>query len=119
MQERRSDFTNTFRDLSFARLPGADPAFVSVFDAWLRTLDRQGEPREKLLEKMRAHNPARIPRNHRVEEALGAAAEAGDLGPLRHLLEALANPYDYDHNYPELEEPARPGRLPDRTFCGT
>jgi len=119
MEERRSDFTNTFRDLSFARLPGADPAFAPEFDAWLARLDRQGEPREKLLEGMRAHNPARIPRNHRVEEALQAATEAGDLGPLRRLVEALADPYDHHRNHDELEEPAPPGSPPYRTFCGT
>ena len=118
MQERRSDFTNTFRDLSFARLPAADPAFAPFFAAWEARLDRHNEPREKLLEKMRAHNPARIPRNHKVEEAL-AAAEAGDLAPAKSLLAALAHPFDHHREDDDLAQPAPQGSPPYRTFCGT
>ena len=37
---------------------------------------------------MRAVNPAVIPRNHRVEEALSAAEDRDDLSVLHRLLEA-------------------------------
>jgi uncharacterized protein YdiU (UPF0061 family) len=39
---------------------------------------------------MRRHNPAFIPRNHKVEEALSAASEQGDLNPMQRLLTVLA-----------------------------
>ena len=43
---------------------------------------------------MRTVNPAVIPRNHRVEEALSAAEERDDLSVLHRLLAALASPYE-------------------------
>ncbi|MFN6095537.1 MAG: hypothetical protein ACK49J_11195, partial [Verrucomicrobiota bacterium] len=66
---------------------------------------------------MRSHNPAVIPRNHRVEEALAAASDHGDLSVLERLLSALANPYaDRDDEY-TCPPPA--STTPYRTFCGT
>ena len=66
---------------------------------------------------MRQHNPAFIPRNHNVEEALLAATE-GDLSVMERLLEVLAAPYDHDRDLPLFSEP-RCGGGPYRTFCGT
>ena len=58
-------------------------------------------------------NPVYIPRNHLVEEAL-AAATAGDLAPLRALLDAVGRPFD---ERPGLERYAAPApvdvALPD------
>jgi uncharacterized protein YdiU (UPF0061 family) len=61
-----------------------------------------------------ADNPAVIPRNHRVEEAL-AAAEEGDYSVVKRLLEALSKPYEDSEHY------GRPPETPScyRTFCGT
>ncbi len=64
---------------------------------------------------MRAANPAVIPRNHRVEEAL-AAATAGDMAPFAALLAAIRRPFV------EAEAfllPAPTGFGPYVTFCGT
>ncbi|MGZ9909624.1 hypothetical protein ACXYS1_26330, partial [Escherichia coli] len=64
-------------------------------------------------------NPVYVPRNHRVEEAL-AAATAGDLDPVRRLVDVLREPFT---ERPGLDEYAVPapasfaGRY--RTFCGT
>jgi uncharacterized protein YdiU (UPF0061 family) len=68
---------------------------------------------------MRAVNPAFIPRNHLVEEALAAAVEREDLGPLDALLEVLARPFE---DQPGRERHAAPPREQERvraTFCGT
>ncbi|MDP8968454.1 MAG: hypothetical protein M3N04_07635, partial [Actinomycetota bacterium] len=63
--------------------------------------------------------PAYIPRNHRVEEAL-AAATAGDLGPLRRLLDVLARPFEERPGLEPYAEPASPSfDATYRTFCGT
>jgi uncharacterized protein YdiU (UPF0061 family) len=63
-------------------------------------------------------NPAYIPRNHLVEEALAAATE-GDLDPFRRLLDAVTSPYE---ERPGLDRYAA-GAPEDfgayRTFCGT
>ena len=62
-------------------------------------------------------NPALIPRNHNVEEALAAAIE-GDFSVAMRLIDALATPYDHDRDLPMFSAPG-PGGRPYRTFCGT
>jgi len=69
---------------------------------------------------MRRVNPLYIPRNHRVEEALAAASDRGDLQPFRQLLAALQRPFDEEPARAAFAEPA-PAALTAgyRTFCGT
>jgi len=119
MQESRVDHTCFFRTLSGAARGDAETtrsmfADTAGFDAWAqRWLALQ--PHAESMDRV---NPAYIPRNHRVEEALAAGSD-GDLGPLEQLLEAVTDPY---HERPGLERyagpaPADVGRY--RTFCGT
>ena len=54
---------------------------------------------------MRRHNPAFIPRNHKVEEALLAATGSNDFSVMERLLEVLAAPYDHDRDRPAFSEP--------------
>jgi uncharacterized protein YdiU (UPF0061 family) len=69
---------------------------------------------------MRCANPAIIPRNHRVEEALDAASETGDLAPFERLLAALRQPYDEAPGTAAFAEPAPAHFMASyRTFCGT
>jgi uncharacterized protein YdiU (UPF0061 family) len=77
-------------------------------------------PAHARAEAMRAVNPWIIPRNHRVEEALAAASEHGDLGPFERLLAALRQPWTTDSALARYAEPA-PRELTERyrTFCGT
>jgi uncharacterized protein YdiU (UPF0061 family) len=69
---------------------------------------------------MRAVNPRIIPRNHRVEEALAAASNDGDLGPFDALLAALRRPFDDDAALARFATPA-PAAVTRayQTFCGT
>ena len=69
---------------------------------------------------MRSVNPYIIARNHRVEEALAAASDQGDLAPFQRLLNALRRPYDESHESVPYAEPA-PAAVTARyrTFCGT
>jgi uncharacterized protein YdiU (UPF0061 family) len=60
-------------------------------------------------------NPAVIPRNHHVEEAL-EAAERGDLTLVNGLLEAVRNPYEESEKYSRPPEQFSCGY---KTFCGT
>jgi uncharacterized protein YdiU (UPF0061 family) len=60
-------------------------------------------------------NPAYIPRNHLVEEALDAAT-GGDLAPFRQLLEVVRRPFEVREG---LERYAVPGTGPIVTYCGT
>jgi len=67
---------------------------------------------------MRRSNPVVIPRNHRVEEALAAAA-AGDLTVFERLLSVLRDPFVETPANPAYRGGPPPGCGPYRTFCGT
>ena len=78
----------------------------------------QEEDLESSLALRKSVNPAVIPRNHKVEEAL-QAGEEGDLELFRNLLKALENPYeDGDHLTP-YQLPPKPEEKVLQTFCGT
>ena len=110
MHEARADFTNTFRDLaSGSSMPG------DWHDRWRERLSREAD-QEEAYALMRSVNPAVIPRNYLVEEAL-AAGERGDLTPLHDLLGQLARPYEYGDRGRYGETP--PEDRSYRTFCGT
>jgi uncharacterized protein YdiU (UPF0061 family) len=122
MQNSRADFTNTFRDLSSEEAPAGDPYrgpdFQTWFSRWQHRLGRDGRPGAEAQALMRCVNPAVIPRNHRVEEALSAAEEHDDLSVLHRLLAALASPYEAGADSARYREPS-PDDGTYRTFCGT
>ena len=69
---------------------------------------------------MRRINPWLIPRNHRVEEALNAASDEGDLAQFEQLLNALGRPFDEEPAKARFAEPASADFMTEfRTFCGT
>jgi uncharacterized protein YdiU (UPF0061 family) len=68
---------------------------------------------------MRLVNPAVIARNHRVEEALQAAATRNDLAPFLRLTKALQNPFHCAPEDAELQVPPSPEERVTATFCGT
>ncbi|MCK9284811.1 MAG: YdiU family protein [Rhodocyclaceae bacterium] len=133
LETAQVDFTLAWRRLAAAAEGMAEPlrtlfADSAALDAWLvrwqtrcraedggdgRTAARRGE-------RMRSINPWLIPRNHRVEEALAAASDHGDLGPFNALLAALRTPYNETPARQHLADPA-PGEFTAsyRTFCGT
>jgi uncharacterized protein YdiU (UPF0061 family) len=123
MQTTRADFTNTFRLLSdasaVASLTSADAGFSDWHRRWKQRQAREGKAAADVVALMQRSNPAVIPRNHQVEDALAAASDLGDLGALDRLMAALANPYDYAHASPEFSAPAAADARPYRTFCGT
>jgi uncharacterized protein YdiU (UPF0061 family) len=123
MHATRADFTNTFRLLSddeaTQAMAEADATFRDWRGRWQMRRARQPQPAQESIALMRRSNPAVIPRNHKVEEALTAATDAADLRPLERLLAALAAPYDYATASPELSTPADGDAIPYRTFCGT
>jgi uncharacterized protein YdiU (UPF0061 family) len=96
---------------------------VAVFDIWygqwqLRLAQESVAPSER-AQAMRQVNPAFIPRNHRVEESLGAAVERGDYEPFDRLLKILKRPFDDQPEFAAYAEPAPEGSERYRTFCGT
>jgi uncharacterized protein YdiU (UPF0061 family) len=122
MHKHRADFTNTFRNLSSKELTGIelyeDPEFRAWHAQWQLRLRRDKRPTSSAYAAMRATNPAVIPRNHRVEEALSAAEDHDDLSVLHRLLGVLATPYEPGDDYAPYQEPP-PDDCSYRTFCGT
>jgi uncharacterized protein YdiU (UPF0061 family) len=121
MERRSADFTNTFRSISSGQPIASSSCADTEWEAWQGRWEarrtRQPQSPAEAERLMRRHNPAFIPRNHKVEEAL-LAATAGDLSVMERLLEVLAAPYDHDRDLPAFSEAGPDGR-PYRTFCGT
>jgi uncharacterized protein YdiU (UPF0061 family) len=123
MQKYQADYTNTFRALTLGKLEEsplfATTEFMKWHELWQARLSRQAQSKDASQELMRSSNPAIIPRNHRVEEALAAAVERGDYGVMERLLKALSNPYAYSSEQEEYSTLPEGATRPYRTFCGT
>lgn len=117
MQTSGSDFTNTFVALgegsAAAEILDQD-AYKKWHEAWQFRLG--DEPAAEAT--LKAANPLRIPRNHRIE-AMIEAAVAGDTAPFAQLSEALAQPFAPHADDAELRRPPRQDEIVPATFCGT
>ncbi|MCK6424534.1 MAG: YdiU family protein [Burkholderiaceae bacterium] len=141
LQAQAVDFTRAWRHLADAAEGReaplaalfAEPAALSPWLARWRArceqddvasgrLDPAAAARERAA-RLRAVNPWIIARNQRVEEALAAATDAGDLGPFAQLLQALREPFTERPDRPDLARLAEPAptafTAAYRTFCGT
>ena len=129
LQAQQVDFTLAWRTLADAAEGRPAPLrdqFVdrAAADDWLARwqarLAAEGGDMAARAAAMRRVSPWVIPRNHRVEEALAAAVDAGDLAPFERLLAALQQPFDERPDNARYAEPA-PRELTAgyRTFCGT
>ena len=130
MHENAADFTLTFRRLCAAAADekadlGVRGLFANpgAYDSWAArwrsrlVVDRR-EPNAR-AQAMRAVNPAFIPRNHRVEQALDAAIEFGDFSPFADLLTVLSRPYEDQAAFADYANPPQSSERVFRTFCGT
>jgi serine/tyrosine/threonine adenylyltransferase len=122
MHEHEADYTNTFRALTFDEHGEeellASEEFIQWNERWQERLERQQESKDDSHQLMKNSNPAVIPRNHRVEEALDAAAK-GDFSVMERLLKVLSAPYEHSKEQLAYTEGPAPCEQPYRTFCGT
>lgn len=123
MQKYEMDYTNCFHALASASIPSDAPfnnaTFIEWHTHWQARLSRQSYSKESSVNLMLANNPAIIPRNHRVEEALTVASEQGDYTQLHQLLAAVTNPYIETSDYKDYRTPPPPSDRVYQTFCGT
>ncbi len=123
MEKYRADYTNTFLALTFDTNKDTDffksEAFTSWHKKWEERLSRQEESKSSSQQLMRDNNPAIIPRNHRVEEALEVAVKQEDYRVMERLLVALSSPYAHSPEQYEYATVPEPSTQPYRTFCGT
>jgi uncharacterized protein YdiU (UPF0061 family) len=133
LQAQAVDFTLAWRRLADAAGGNEAPLralFVQAdpLQAWLRrwqarSAREDGAGAERGADRagaMRRANPLFIPRNHRVEEALAAASDQGDLQPFEALLAVVRRPFGEEPALARYAEPAPAAVTASyRTFCGT
>lgn len=122
MHEYRADYTNTFIALTQYETTGASlfqsEGFEKWHAQWSRRLTQQQATESEVKQLMKKSNPAVIPRNHLVEEALEAAVEKADYSVMKRLLRVLAEPYAHTKKQEKYQTvPKR--TIPYQTFCGT
>ncbi len=129
MQRGQADFTLSFRALCAAARDPADDTLVrghfanaGEYDEWAQRwrarISGEAMRPEARAESMQLANPAYIPRNHRVEQAI-AAAERSDFAPFEELQEVLAAPYAARTAFAAYANPPQPAERVLQTFCGT
>lgn len=130
LYEQKADYTLAFRRLADAAESGdadaalgerlEDPtALTPWLAAWRERLSQDATAPRDRATAMRRVNPAFIPRNHKVEEALVAAIEHGDFSLFEALNDVLARPYEDQPAFAAYGEPPKPGEEVTATFCGT
>ncbi len=118
------DYTLAFRRLT----QGLQRRDFAEFDSLFTSRERVASWRARWLaqlaepaaaaEVMARANPVRIPRNHRVEQAIEAALQ-GDMAPFERLIATLATPFAEQPGAEEYEFPPAPGERVLATYCGT
>ena len=122
-----ADFTLAFRTLAAAA--DGDPAPLrdqfldrAALEEWLprwhARLAAEPMPPAARRAAMLAANPAVMPRNHLVEQALEAAVARDDLAPFEALLAAVRRPFETPAD-PRYGVPDPDGNPGFQTFCGT
>ncbi|MFI7542062.1 YdiU family protein [Actinoplanes sp. NPDC049599] len=113
LRDGHVDFTSFFRTLSGVARGAAAPDLAGI-GGWVARWRALG-PDADAMDRV---NPVYIPRNHLVEEALGAATD-GDLAPFERLVEAVSAPFDERSGLERYAAPAPADFGAYRTFCGT
>lgn len=112
MRAHRLDWTDTFRRLA----EGDPPPELSTWSPrWTARLAREGDP-QAAHQRMRRVNPATVPRNHHVAEALTRWVTDDDPHEFNHLLAACREPFQRDST---CSSPPEESARPLATFCGT
>ncbi|SHK75955.1 protein adenylyltransferase SelO [Halomonas caseinilytica] len=129
MRAGRADFHLAFRYLADAVEAAAEaPRLKDIFESrdeleawlprWRERLAREEASNADIVARLNAANPAVIPRNHRVAEAI-AAAEEDDFEPFEALLAVITDPYTTPDTEVDYTRPPRDEERVLRTFCGT
>lgn len=123
MQAHKADYTNTFIALTFESYEDMDMFQSDEFKVWEKRwkerLQSQDKTSDEIKHLMKSSNPAVIPRNHLVEEALSKASDEDDYSALYELLDALSRPFDHEKAQEKYKMLPKPSSLPYRTYCGT
>lgn len=130
MADQKTDYTLSFRYLAdclgddgkekrFLRLFHTPEALTPWLSRWEKRIADEKQSKITILEKMLQVNPAFIPRNHRIEQAIQLAERDGDFSLVRKLIHILAEPYTDQPEYEEYMLPPKEEERVLQTFCGT
>lgn len=122
MKREELDYTTTFMDLTLEvggkECTVSSEGFRFWKSRWKKRLEAEEESMKDIYEQMKRVNPAIIPRNDFVEEALKVAVEKKDFTLVEQLLNLLEDPFGYRDEQLEMMQKEIP-KGPFRTYCGT
>jgi serine/tyrosine/threonine adenylyltransferase len=124
MLKNEADYSNTFIQLSQPNFSDDEiyenEDFITWKNDWEKRLLQEDYPQEKAFELMQQTNPAFIPRNHKVEEALNDVHVEGNFTTFMSMLKVVSTPYDYNNQDKAYQTaPKMAAERLYQTFCGT
>ena len=130
MAQHSVDFTLLFRSLQDAVLaPQQAVQTLALFQGaavwqdwavrWGQRLQLEQQTPEQIAACLRGINPAVIPRNHRIEQAIQAASEDQDFSDFQRLNRILSSPFLATDEDAQWMGPPEPSEKVCKTFCGT
>ena len=122
MKNLNMDYTNTFWSLSHDNIPEDSLINGSDFKPWLKKWQDyidMSSGMKQAKHMMKKHNPAIIPRNHLVEQALEEMVN-GNPNLFKRLLSIISMPYQYQDGLDEFMKPPESKFESNyQTYCGT
>ena len=125
--DNEADYTITFRNLSKV-LNNKPDGFLKEFlkkeeiiawlEDWKFALGKENESFESLAIKLDEINPAYIPRNHQIQDAIDQAYES-DFSKMLEMIEVIKQPFNERPMYDAYALAPLENQKVRRTFCGT
>lgn len=129
MEKNEADYTLFFRYLSDAvekqgyskvkKLFHKEGEIQAWLTKWETRIKEQGMSFDEIAVQMKQLNPAFIPRNHRVQQAIDEANNQANFILMNQLLDILKNPYTDQPEKSEYMNPPEDHERVHQTFCGT
>jgi uncharacterized protein YdiU (UPF0061 family) len=123
MEHYHADYTNTFLALAYEDeedLPmGQMEEFKNWKAKWQERVKIEKVSGVEIKKRMLANNPALIPRNQWVEEAIESAVQEEDYSVMKELISVLENPYAHTNEQREFAKKRFDTGRNYQTFCGT
>ncbi len=129
LQYSRIDYTQFFAKLTdyypnkniqdFAEKQQLPHSFYQWLSRWCDIVQKSITDTASQHKDMKRMNPQFIPRNHRVEQAIAAVVDRGDMKVITDLLQVLQQPCEDHPEFDYLRAPATAKEQVKQTFCGT
>ncbi|MEE4163548.1 MAG: YdiU family protein [Woeseiaceae bacterium] len=118
LEAEELDYTLSFRELASRIDADDEPRLGEPEMEWRQRVRSQGRAPDEVAAAMNAVNPRFIPRNHRIEQAIGNAVD-GNLAVFRELETVLSQPFEEQPEFDRYAAAPAPAERVMQTFCGT